>query len=132
MMEYLRLVKQIMNQFLKAKVVQVARGQNQYADFMATLVSSLTEGVPQLIKVELVVEPSIDARVGVSVVAIFEPCWMDLIIDFLAEDRVLADEKEVDKVRRVAVQYWLLADRKLYRRSFGGPYLQYLPPSKVD
>ena len=74
MMEYLQLVKQTMNQFLKAKVVQVARGQNRHADSLATLASSLTEEVPQLIKVELVAEPSIDARVGVLVVAIAEPC----------------------------------------------------------
>ena len=74
MMEYLRLVKQTMNQFLKAKVVLVARGQNQHTDSLATLVSSLTKEVPQLIKVELVAESSIDARVGVSVVAIAEPC----------------------------------------------------------
>lgn len=46
MMEYLRLVKQIVNQFLKVKVVQVARGQNQHADSLAILVSSLTEEVP--------------------------------------------------------------------------------------
>ena len=63
-----------MNQFLKAKVVQVARGQNRHADSLATLASSLTKEVPQLIKVELVPEPSIDARVGVLVVAIAEPC----------------------------------------------------------
>ena len=74
MMEYLQLVKQTMNQFLKAKVVQVARGQNWHANSLATLASSLTEEVPQLIKVELVAEPSIDARVGVLVVAIAEPC----------------------------------------------------------
>ena len=81
---------------------------------MATLASSLIEEVPWLIKVELVAEPSIDARVGVSMVAIFEPCWMDLIIDFLVENRVPADEKEVDRVRRVAAQYWLSANCKLY------------------
>ena len=57
---------------------------------------------------------------------------MNPIIDFLAEDRVIADEKETDRVRQVATQYWLLADRKLYWRSFGGPYLQCLPPSKID
>ena len=44
-------------------------------------------------------EPSIDVRANVSVVAVFEPCWMDPIIDFLAEGRVLADGKEADKVR---------------------------------
>ena len=70
MMEYLRLLRQIMSQFLKANVAQVARGQNRYADSLATLVSSLTEEVPRLIKVELVAKPSINAGVGVSVIAI--------------------------------------------------------------
>ena len=70
----------------EAMVVQVARGQNRYVDSLATLVSSLTEEVPWLIKVELVAEPSINTRVGVSVVAIFDMCWMDPIIDLLVED----------------------------------------------
>ena len=70
----------------EAKVVQVARGQNRYVDSLATLVSSLTEEVPWLIKVELVAELSINTRVGVSVVAIFDMCWMDPIIDLLVED----------------------------------------------
>ena len=63
--------------------------------------SSLTEKVPQLIKVEVVVEPSIDARVNVSMVTVSEPCWMDPIIDFLAEDLVPTNKKEAEKVRRV-------------------------------
>ena len=70
----------------EAKVVQVARGQNRYVDSLATLVSSLTEEVPWLIKVELVAKLSINTRVGVSVVAIFDMCWMDPIIDLLVED----------------------------------------------
>ena len=70
MMEYLRLLRQIMSQFLKANVAQVARGQNRYANSLATLGSSLTEEVPRLIKVELVAKPSINAGVGVSVIAI--------------------------------------------------------------
>ena len=57
---------------------------------------------------------------------------MNPIIDFLAEDRVIADEKETDRVRQVATQYWLSANCKLYWRSFGGPYLQCLPSSKND
>ena len=57
---------------------------------------------------------------------------MDLIIDFLAEDQVPTHEKVADRVHRVAARYWLSADRKLYRRSFGWPYLQCLHPSKVD
>ena len=42
------------------------------------------------------------------------------------------DEKEASRVCRVAAQYWSSVDRKLYRRSFGGPYLQCLRPNKVD
>ena len=57
---------------------------------------------------------------------------MNPIIEFLAEDRVPDDESETNKVRRVASRYWLSADRKLYRRSFGGPYLLCLHPRKVN
>ena len=86
MMEYLQLAKQIMNQFQKVKVVQIAMGHNRHADSLATLVSSLTKEVPRLIKEKMVAEPSIDARVDVLVVVISELCWMDPIINFLAED----------------------------------------------
>ena len=46
----------------------------------------MTEEVPRIIKVELVVESSINALVGVLMVTVFKPCWIDLIVDFLAKD----------------------------------------------
>ena len=88
---------------------------------------------------ELVLEPSIKvagdagaARVEVTAIATLGPCWMNPIIDFLAEDRVPDDEKEANRIRREAPRYWLSVDRKLYRRSFGGPYLLCLHPEKVN
>ena len=57
---------------------------------------------------------------------------MNPIIDFLAKDKVPDNEKEAKKIRRVAPRYWLSADRKLYRRSFVGPYLLCLHPKKVN
>ena len=110
----------------------MAKGQNRHANSSAILASSLTKEVPRLIKVELVAKPSINARVGVSVVATSMLCWMDLIIDFLAEDRAPDDEKEADRVHRVAAWYWLSVDRKLYQRSFGGLYLLCLRLDKVN
>ena len=59
-------------------------------------------------------EPSISVGVGVSLVVMVEPCWMDPIISFLAEDRVSTDKKEAKKVRQTAIRYWLSANRKLY------------------
>ena len=110
----------------------MAKGQNRHANSSAILASSLTKEVPRLIKVELVAKPSINAGVGVSVVATSMLCWMDLIIDFLAEDRAPDDEKEADRVHRVAAWYWLSVDRKLYQRSFGGLYLLCLRLDKVN
>ena len=103
---YLQVVKQIMNKFCTTKVAQVARAQNRHADSLATLASSVTEEVPRLIKVELIEEPSINATIGVDAAGIeiatisgTGPCWMDTIIDFIAEDRIPDDEKEVNRVR---------------------------------
>ena len=54
------------------------------------------------------------ARVEVVQVAVADPCWMNPIIDFLAEDKVPEDEDEANKIRQVAPRYWLSSDRKLY------------------
>ncbi|XP_030958963.1 uncharacterized protein LOC115980905 [Quercus lobata] len=139
MKAYLQAVKQIMNKFCTMKVAQVGRAQNRNTDSLATLALSMTEEVPQLIKVELIREPSISIAdnvsttgVDVAMISATRPCWMDPIIDFLAEDRVPDNEKEANKIRRVVARYWLSADRKLYQRSFGGLYLSCLHPEKVN
>ena len=80
----------------------------------------MTEDIPRLIKVELITELSIGTtadsatRVHVTTITTTGSCWMDLIIEFLAKDRVSDDESKANKVRRVASRYWLSADRKLY------------------
>ena len=66
-------------------------------DSLVTLASSLTEEVRRLIKVEIVKGSSIDIKVNISIVMVSEPCWMDPIIEFLVEDHVPNDEKEVKK-----------------------------------
>ena len=109
MKAYLDLVKQVMDGFCTVKVIQVARAQNRHANSLATLASSIAKDIPQLIKMELVPEPSIKVvgnegakRVEVTAVVTLRPSWMDPIIDFLADDRIPDDEKEANKVRRVA------------------------------
>ena len=99
----------------------MGRAQNRHFDSLTTLALSLTEEVLRLIKVELIAEPRISmtdsvgiTEVDVAMISTTGPCWMDPIIDFLAEDRVLDDEKGVKRIRRVAVWYWLSVDRNLY------------------
>ena len=56
-------------------------------------------------------KPSINAAVGciagvdISMILVTGSCWMDLIIDFLAEDQVPDDEKKANRIRRVAPRY---------------------------
>ena len=53
---------------------------------------------------------------------------MDPILLFLERD-VLPEEKlEAEKVRRKAPWFWMSEDKKLYKRSFSGPYLLCVHP----
>ena len=68
---------------------------------MATLALAMTKDVPQIIKVELITEPSIKTitdvgivRISVTAISIAELCWMDSIFDFLTEDLIPDDEKD--------------------------------------
>nr|XP_023895718.1 uncharacterized protein LOC112007578 [Quercus suber] len=138
MKAYLCTTRMIISKFVSVRVSQVGRAQNRHVDSLATLASSSVEDVPQLIRVELIAEPSIqvpdEVTIRVDNVDTFSspaPCWIDLIVVFLSENVVPDDEKEASKIHRTAPCYWLLADGRLYRRSFGGPYLLCLPPEKV-
>ena len=93
MKAYLQAIKRIISKFCTVKVAQVGRAQNKHADSLTTLASSMIEEVPRLIKVELIREPSISmvdntitTEVDVAMISAIGPCWMDPIIDFLAED----------------------------------------------
>ena len=138
MNEYLKVVKQVMGKFCTTNVIQITRGRNRHANSLATVASAMTEDIPRLIKVELVTELSINTtaedaiRIDMAAITITGSCWMDPIIEFLAENRVSDDESEANKVCRVASRYWPSADRKLYRRSFGGLYLLCLHRRKVN
>ena len=135
MKAYLSTTKQIICKFGIVKVAQLGHAQNRHADSLATLALSITEEVPQLIKVKLIREPSNNMEdncnstgVDVAVVSTTRPYWMNPIIDFLTEDKVSDDEKEAKKIRQVAPRYLLSANHKLYKRSFEDPYLLCLHP----
>ena len=138
MKEYLRVAKQIMAKFSMTSVTQVARGKNRHADSLATLASTMTEDIPRQIKVEFISEPSISAtadwaiKVDVAAITTTGSCWIDPIIEFLAEDSIPDDENKANKIHQIASRYWLSADRKLYRRSFRGLYLLCLHPGKIN
>ena len=60
------------------------------------------------------------------------PSWMDSISLFLERDILPEKKFEAEKIRRKTPQFWLSEDRKLYERSFFGPYLLYVHPEASE
>ena len=57
---------------------------------------------------------------------------MDPILKFLESDILPEEKVEAEKIRRKAPRYWLSEDKKLYERSFFGPYLLCVPPETSE
>ena len=53
---------------------------------------------------------------------------MDSISLYIERDVLLEEKSKAEKVRRKAPRFWLSEDRKLYKRSFSGPYLLCVHP----
>ena len=60
------------------------------------------------------------------------PSWMDAVSLFLEKDVLPEEKSEADKVQRKAPRFWLSEDRKLYKRSFSGPYLLCVHPEASE
>ena len=76
--------------------------------------TSLHRGMPQIHQIKL------------------GPSWMDSISLFLEKDILPEEKSEAEKVRRKAPWFWLSEDRKLYKRSFSGPYLLCVHPEASE
>ena len=57
---------------------------------------------------------------------------MDPILLFLERDILPEEKAEAEKVRRKAPRFWLSEDKKLYKRSFSGPYLLCVHPESSE
>ena len=57
---------------------------------------------------------------------------MDSISLFMERNILPKKKSEAEKVRRKARQFWLSENRKLYKRSFSGPYLLCVHPEASE
>nr|XP_023895551.1 uncharacterized protein LOC112007441 [Quercus suber] len=112
MKAYLEQVKRAISGFSTVRVIQVARTKNRHADSLAMLALLVAKEIPRLIRVEVVPESSIRAvtdlgttGIDIAVIPTMGSCWMDPIMDFLADGRLPSDEKEGRKIRRMAPRY---------------------------
>ena len=60
------------------------------------------------------------------------PSWMDQIVEFLRQDKLLKDKREAHKLRVKATRFWISLAGDLYQRSYSGTYLVYVHLSLVE
>ena len=111
----------------------IPRNGNAYAESLATLAISSAQDLPRVILVEDLCTPT---SLHQDIPQIYQiklgPSWMDSISLFLEKDILPEEKSEAEKVQRKAPWFWLSEDRKLYKRSFSGPYLLCVHPEASE
>ena len=124
MQEYLCQIKSKQAKFEVFDLSYIPRGGNTHADFLATLAMSLAQDLPRVILVENLCTPTLLPQRMPRIHQIkLGPSRMDSISLFMERNILPEKKSEAEKVRRKARQFWLSENRKLYKRSFSGPYL---------
>ena len=133
MQEYLSQVRNMQTKFEVFDVSYVPRGGNTHADSLATLVTSSAQDLPRVILIEDLYTSTSLHKVMPRIHQIsLGPSWMDPISLYLERDILPEEKSEAEKVRRKAHRFWLSKDRKLYKRSFFGPYLLCVHPEASE
>ncbi|XP_030970418.1 uncharacterized protein LOC115990768 [Quercus lobata] len=133
MQKYLVQVKHLQTHFRHFRLTHVPRSGNTHADSLATLATSSTQPLPQVILVEELIRPLTEKANGIGVHNVkTRPSWMDPLVLYLKHDTLPDDKVEADKIRRKATRFWLSKDSKLYRHPFSGPYLLCVHPEATE
>ncbi|XP_028100374.1 uncharacterized protein LOC114299736 [Camellia sinensis] len=132
MAKYQMLVRLEIKKFAAIRMEQINREENNAADELAGLAFMQTT-FPNPLMIEFLPQPSIEEpEVPEVLCADLGPFWMDPVIAFL-KDRILPTEKkEANKIRAKSERFWLSPSGALYKKSFTGPYLKCVHPSKVE
>ena len=111
----------------------IPRDENTHVDSLATLTTSSTRSFLRVIIVEDLYTPTPPEKDIRQVYQVnLAPNWMDPILKFLESDIMPKEKIEAEKIRRKAPRFWLSEDKKLYKRSFSGPYLLCIHPEMSE
>ena len=126
-------IRSVQEKFEVFDLFHIPRSGNTHADSLATLSTSSAQDLPRVVLVEDLHTPT-SIHHGMPWIHQIKlgPSWMDSIFLFLEKDILPEEKSEAKKVRRNAPRFWLSEDRKLYKRSFSGPYLLYVHPEASE
>uniref|UniRef100_A0A2N9G140 Uncharacterized protein n=1 Tax=Fagus sylvatica TaxID=28930 RepID=A0A2N9G140_FAGSY len=131
MSAYLTVARTLLAEFGSTHVAQIGREHNSHADILAKLAMTLELDIQRTVCIETLEQPSFqDQEVSVCSISI-RPSWMDPILSYLKDNKLLEDKKEAKMIKQKAPIFWVSKEGLLYRRSFTGPYLLCVHPNRV-
>ncbi|XP_030959078.1 uncharacterized protein LOC115981029 [Quercus lobata] len=114
---------------LKAKVIQIPRGENEQVDCLAKAASgehTITLGnVLSFVQFYPLIDPDDVQEIG------FESNWTTPLVSYL-KNGVLPDRKEVVRKLKVQAARFILIKDVLYKKGFSHPYLRCLGTEEAD
>ncbi|XP_062100590.1 uncharacterized protein LOC133806515 [Humulus lupulus] len=130
MTSYLEVVKEKVKHFSEFSIVQVPRLENDHADALANLGSSIQIKNGITIPVVYMQWSAVWKKPEQSTNTIDTQSWMTPIIEYMHHGTLLEDKNESRKLRTKAARFTLSSGR-LYKRSFTGPLLRCLNPAEA-
>ncbi|XP_059290110.1 uncharacterized protein LOC132043654 [Lycium ferocissimum] len=128
---YLEKLQVVLHRFKKWTLKHVPRDQNNEADALANLGSSVeSEGFNSGVVVQLMSSIIETGHVEINSTS-FTWDWRNKYIDYLRTGKIPSDAKESRALRTKAARFCLVDDQ-LYRRSFYGPLARCLGPGEID
>ena len=117
MASYSQIVEQELKSFNAVEVKKIPITQNSLADALARLPTS--EGIDELenVPIRRISNAAINQLENMLTTADLDSSWMDEIIQFLKDGRVLPDSTEAKKLRTRAARYTII-DNVLFNKSF--------------
>ncbi|XP_030946087.1 uncharacterized protein LOC115970625 [Quercus lobata] len=121
MQKYLKLTRQLTQEFDTVEFVQIPRSQNIGADEVSKLASSEEGKTSTDMAIEIQKHSSIEEVAVFSIQS--TDTWMTPIISFLQDGHLPQNTDEARKVKKRAARFMILND-VLYKRGFSMPYLK--------
>lgn len=122
MTAYLARAKLLLSKFSSYEVTQIPRAQNERADKLARLTSSIDSNIERSIPIEYLDEPSIKEDLEILQVD-HVPSWMEPIFNYLIKEELPDNPLEAKKIKYRATRY-LIINGSLYKRGYSTPYLR--------
>ncbi|KAK4409495.1 Ribonuclease HI [Sesamum angolense] len=131
MIQQLNLIRTLCQKFEIFELQRVPRSNNEKADQLAKLASSLTTVQNRMITLLTQERSGIEDPANEILVNTSKPCWKDTIEAYLTTGSLPADRKEARIIRTRATHFTMIRG-ELYKRGFSQPYLKCLDPERAE